>query len=234
MSDTVIHYYYAWLKYYAASIPSDTVLLATIIAYGIAFICLIAYKFASYDTDVLFASKSVISYLTTKENKRMGSLNYYMRSYPKNIYALWEKYYSTKIGKPSDYISTELSYNHGILESGFLTTMKILVTAATAINFAFCLAKTDVPVAEALLMPTISLLTGLSLTHVIELIFTITKRRSFVKFSRAVALLDEYAKEFAPKPAVKAPEVPESLKASIEKVLEKEPLEVYSTKGTSC
>lgn len=236
MSDSVINYYYAWLKYYAEKIPSDTVLLLTVVVYAIAFVCLFAYKFASYDSDVLFASKSVIRYLTSNDQKRLGSLNYYMRAFPSDIYSKWEKYYSTKKGKPSDYVSTELAYTHGVLECGFITTMKVIVTFLTAANLAFSLVKTDVPREEALFMPIIALTVGLSVTHLIKFVFTFTKRRAFAKFKDAIALLDVYAREIAPidQSIVEKAAVSSNLKASIETVLEKEPLEVYTSDNTPC
>ncbi len=237
MSDSVINYYYAWLKYYAAKIPSDTVLLVTAIVYGIAFICLFAYKFASYDSDILFASKSVMRYLRSSEAKRLGSLNYYMRSFPSDVYNKWEKYYTTKIGKPSDYITTDLAYSHGVLESGFITFMKILVAFATCINLAFSLVKTDVPREMALFMPIIALTVGLSITHLVEFIFTFTKRRAYARFKEFIFVIDVYAKDFIQ--PVKQIEInddgiSQDLRKSIEKVLEKEPLEVYTSENKSC
>lgn len=237
MSDSVINYYYAWLKYYAAKIPSDTVLLVTAIIYGIAFICFFAYKFASYDSDILFASRSVIRYLSSSESKLMGSLNYYMRSFPIDVYRRWEKFYTTKVGKPSDYITTDLAYTHGVLESGFITTMKILVVFLTAINLAFSLVKEDIPREMALFMPILTLTFGLSITHLVELIFTFIKRRAYAAFKEFIDKIDIYAKDFIPTKNVleiKDDDISKELKESIEKVLEKEPLEVYASDNKSC
>lgn len=193
MSDTFVEYFYAWFKYFASNISSDTVIIVTIIFYAIITFALLVYKFASYDCDVLYGAKNTISYLRASAKSRSGSLNYYMRSFPTCISRAWERYYSEKKGKPSDYLTTDLAYSFGTLEKGFVFGMQVSVVLATLTNLVFAILSDRMPLSQSLFMPISACVIGTVCIFIVNLAFTITKRCALIKYSEMVKALNFYA-----------------------------------------
>ena len=219
MTDSVVQYYYGWTKYFAGLIPTDSLFIITSALYVAIFLGLLAFKITSYDADVFYASKNVLKYLKDKGRVRKGSLNFYMRGMPKKIYTAWENYCLEKEGKPSNYLTPDLSYTFGALENGFATAFKLIVFVGTVINMIFALCNPKFEVVEALFLPGMTAIIGVILIAITEINFTIFKRNADKKFRQVVKALDVYeSQRFVPK-MFTAPSVSSQLKDDLDKIL---------------
>jgi len=223
MTDSVVQYYYSWTKYFADLIPTDSLFVITSALYVALFLALLAFKITSYDADVYYASKNVLKYLKDKGKVRKGSLNYYMRGMPKKVYAAWENYCLEKDGKPSNYLTPDLSYTFGALEKGFATAFKIIVFVGTVINMIFALCNPKFEVVEALFLPGMTAIIGMILIAITEINFTIFKRNADKKFRQVVKALDVYEAHLIVPKMFANPNVSSKLKEDLDKILSDAP-----------
>ncbi|MEG1804851.1 MAG: hypothetical protein RR327_00500 [Clostridia bacterium] len=97
MSDTIIKFYSKLIDSITNSLSLDGVFVFGELLIALVFVCLIAYKLASFDYEILYSSRNVIKFMRLPKSKRLyGSLNYYMRSFPNDISRAWKNIFLTE------------------------------------------------------------------------------------------------------------------------------------------
>ncbi|MEG1520231.1 MAG: hypothetical protein RR458_04510, partial [Clostridia bacterium] len=194
MSDTIIKFYSKWIDSITSALSLDGVFIFGELLIALVFVCLIAYKLASFDYEILYSSRNVIKFMRLPKSKRLyGSLNYYMRSFPNDISRAWEKYFIDRVGKPSEFLTRDLASNYGVFESGIKPIMPLVVAFSTLINLVFALQYKKLPLATNLIMPIFTLVFGIVCIVALNIFFNVIKRLAAKKYCEMVRLLDFHA-----------------------------------------
>ena len=130
------------MEIFGSSVSSNTIIIAGICIILISTVLAITYKIASYDYDVFYTASRTMSFIRKPREKRVGgSLNYYMRCFPKEIGKQWDRFYKTREGKPSEYFTMAKHNSSGVMDSVAILAVRAVVIIVLAISCFYALGQ---------------------------------------------------------------------------------------------
>ena len=179
---------------FANSISSNTMIIGGICVILISAVLAITYKIASYDYDVYFTASRTMCFIRKPREKRIGgSLNFYMRCFPKEIGKQWDRFYKVREGKPSDYFSICRANTSGVMDSVIVLVVKTVVVIVLAVNGLYALGQKDISIQNFFAMMFIPIVTGAIAILLVNFGFNLVKVLSESKFQDLLHLLDFYS-----------------------------------------